>query len=195
MKLGVHEDDSVVYRKPCRLWKARFRYRWRMRWSDLFDDLEAQVTHAEREAFEEEVRARADSERAAVTLGAVLAASTGASVRVTLIDGSSLTGEVIDSVAQWIHLAAAPVEWLVPAWAISALDGVATGAAEPGAVATRLTFGHALRAVAEDGGEVLVRTQGLQSRGRIAAVGADYLVLEPGRVVPFAAILTVVPAP
>ncbi len=59
-----------------------------MRWADLFDDLEAQVTRAEREAFEDEVRERADSERAAVSLGAVLAASEGARVRVTLTDGT-----------------------------------------------------------------------------------------------------------
>ena len=97
--------------------------------------------------------------------------------------------------AQWLHLAAPPLEWLVPAWAIAAIDGAARGAAEPGAVASRLTFGHALRALAEDGGDVLVRTQGVQTRGRITAVGADYVVVEPGRIVPFAAILTVVPAP
>jgi len=166
-----------------------------MRWADLFDDLEAQVTRSEREAFEDEVRARTDSERAAVSLGAVLAASDGVRVRVTLTDGSAVAGVVIDCAAQWLHVADGPREWLVPAWAIAALEGVAPGAAAPGTIAARLTLGHALRALADDGGAVAVTAGGVQSRGRIEAVGADYVVMETGRLIPFAAILTVVPAP
>ena len=48
-----------------------------MRWRYLFEDLEAQMMRAERDAFEDEVRERGTAERAAVTLGAVLAAATG----------------------------------------------------------------------------------------------------------------------
>jgi len=166
-----------------------------MRWSDLFDDLEAQVTRAEREAFEDEVRERAQSERAAVELGALLAASEGARVRVTLADGTAVSGEVVDCAAQWLHIAEGAREWLIPVWAISELDGVAPGAAAPGVIAARLTLGHALRALAEAGSDVVVHSRSGQVRGRIAAVGADYLVIEPARIVPFAAVLTVVPAP
>ena len=166
-----------------------------MRWSDLFDDLEAQVTRAEREAFEDEVRERSQSERAAVELGAVLAASEGVCVRVTLTDGQVVSGDVVDCAAQWLHIAEGSREWLVPVWAIAQLDGAAAGAAAPGVIAARLTLGHALRALAEDASAVLVHTRSGQVRGRIAAVGADYLVIEPARMVPFAAILTVVPAP
>jgi hypothetical protein len=164
-----------------------------MRWRDLFDDLEAQVMRSEREAFEDEVRERAGSERAAVTLGAVLAAVGGAPVRVTLVDGTRLDGTVTDCAAQWLHLADGPREWLVPASAIAALDGAPQGAPEPGIVSARLTLGHALRALADDGGEVVVSTSGGQRRGPIAAVGADYVVVA-GSVVPFAAILAVSPA-
>ena len=166
-----------------------------MRWADLFDDLEAQVSRSEREAFEDEVRERTDSERAAVSLGAVLAASEGARVRVTLTDGSALAGTVIDCAAQWLHIADGPREWLVPVWAITAVEGVAPGAAEPAAIAARLTLGHALRALADDGGAVSVNAGALQARGRIEAVGADYVVIEPGRVIPFATIRAVMPAP
>jgi hypothetical protein len=166
-----------------------------MRWHRLFDDLEAQVTRAEREAFEDEVRARSQGESAAVTLGAVLAAADGAQVRVTLRDGTAVSGTVMDCAAQWLHVADGPREWLIPATAISLLDGAPPAAPEPGVIASRLTLGHALRALAEDGGSVLVNAAGTQARGAIAAVGADYVVLAGGRVIPFAAILTVTPAP
>jgi len=166
-----------------------------MRWSDLFDDLEAQVTRAERDEFEEDVRERARTERADISLGAVLAASEGARVRITLTDGSTVAGEVVDCAAQWLHVGEGAREWLVPVWAIAELDGVATGAGEPGFVAARLTLGHALRALAEDESEVLVHTVSGQLRGGIAAVGANYVAIAPGRIVPFAAILTVAPAP
>ncbi|MCR6712754.1 MAG: hypothetical protein NVV57_08675 [Demequina sp.] len=166
-----------------------------MRWDHLFDDLEAQVTRAEREEFEEEVRARAQGESAAVTLGAVLAASDGATVRLTLRDGGAVSGTVMDCAAQWLHIADGPREFLVPVTAISALDGAPPAAPEPGVIASRLTLGHALRALAEDGGAVLVSAVGTQLRGVISAVGADYVVIAGGKVVPFAAILTVTPAP
>lgn len=166
-----------------------------MRWSDLFDDLEAQVTRAEREAFEDEVKERSDAEKAAVELGAVLAASEGARVRITLMDGTAIAGEVIDCAAQWLHITEGPREWLVPAWAIAELEGAGTGAAQPGLIAARLTLGHALRALAADGSEVVVHARSGHTRGRITAVGANYLVFDAGRIIPFAAILTVVPAP
>jgi len=165
-----------------------------MRWSELFDDLEAQLMHAEREAFEDEVRERATAERAAISLGSVLAASEGARVRVTLAGGERLEGVVRDAAAQWILVGEGAREWLIPVGAITALDGVEPGAGEPGLVASRLTLGHALRALAEDHTAVVVATRGSNARGRITAVGADYLVVE-GTVVPFAAILTVAPAP
>ncbi|MGC4173838.1 hypothetical protein [Demequina sp.] len=166
-----------------------------MRWHRLFDDLEAQVTRAEREEFEDEVRERAHGERAAVTLGAVLAASEGARARVTLRDGAVLAGTVVDCAAQWLHLGDGPREWLVPASAISTIEGPAPAAPEPGVIASRLTLGHALRALAEDGGDVVVNASGTQARGRITAVGADYLVLGDAHVIPYGAVLSVAPAP
>lgn len=193
MKEGVHEYSWIVQPGRQALWTTH--YGWPMRWHQLFDDLEAQVTRAEREAFEEEVRARSQGESAAVTLGAVLAAADGQLVRVTLRDGTTVAGTVMDCAAQWLHIADGPREWLVPANAISILDGAPPAAPEPGVIASRLTLGHALRALAEDGGAVLVNAAGSQVRGAISAVGADYLVLAGGRIVAFAAILSVTPAP
>lgn len=176
------------------LWRNRGRYGGRMRWHDLFDDLEAQLMRADREAFDDEVRERAEAEKAAVTLGAILAASEGERLRLTLVDGSRVEGAVTDCAAQWVHLTDGPREWLVPAPAIAAVDGAARGAPEPGMVASRLTLGHALRALAEDGGEVLIVAQGLQVRGVISAVGADFVTVGAARAVGMAAILTVSPA-
>lgn len=175
------------------LWMAGPRYGVAMRWRDLFDDLEAQMMRSEREAFEDEVRERAGGERAVVTVGAVLAASVGETIRLVLVDGSRVEGAVTDAAAQWLHVADGPREWLVPATAIATIDGVPSGAPDPGAIAARLTLGHALRALADDGGEVLVRVAGTECRGRISGVGADYLVVG-SRVVRFAAVLTVSPA-
>jgi len=165
-----------------------------MRWHDLFDDLEAQLVSAEREAFDDEVRERAQAERAAVTLGAILAASDGARLRVTLVDGTRVEGVVSDCAAQWVHLVDGPRAWLVPATAIAAVEGAAPGAPSPGMVASRLTLGHALRALADDAHEVLVTAHGVQARGAITAVGSDFVVVGATRTVRMAAILTVSPA-
>lgn len=167
------------------------------------------MSRADREAFEAEVRERADAERAAVTLGAVIAASAGDIVRVTLADGTVVDGVVADSAAQWLSVArggagvhagpgASGTEVLVPHWAIAVLEGPRTAAPEPGPVQRRLSLGHALRALAADGAAVVIRAQGASVRGAIVAVGADYVVVDgPGakRAVPFAAILTVTAAP
>ena len=174
------------------------RYGGRMRWSELFDDLEAQVTRAEREAFEDEVRARAESEAAAITLGAVLAASQGDTVRIALSDGTRLEGEVRDCAAQWLHLGQGSCEWLVPATAIATLDGPRFAAPDPGVVSSRLTLGHALRALARADAVVVVSAGDTRARGTVRVVGADYLVVESGAgrtVIPFAAILSVSSAP
>jgi hypothetical protein len=194
MKIGLHEGEGVVYRRPTRLWMARRRYCDPMRWSHLFDDLEAQMSRADREAFEAEVRERADAERATVTLASVLAASAGDAVKVTLVDGSRVDGVVADAAAQWLTIASGARETLVPQSAISVLEGPRSAAPEPGPVARRLSLGHALRALASDGTAVVINAHGATTRGRIVAVGADYVVLEEAairRAVPFAAILSV----
>jgi len=168
-----------------------------MRWSELFDDLEAQMSRAEREAFEVEVRERADAERAAVTLGAVIAASAGDAVRVTVADGTTIDGVVADAAAQWLSVTRGGADTLIPQSAISVLEGPRTAAPEPGPVQRRLSLGHALRALAADGAPVVIHARGASVRGTIVGVGADYVVIEglgSRRTVPFAAVLTVVTA-
>lgn len=152
------------------------------------------MSRADREAFDDEVRERAVAERAAVAFGAVLAAARGSHVRLTLADGSRIEGVASDCAAQWLHISHGAREWLVPATAIAAIDGLAPGAPAPGPIAERLSLGHALRALAEDGGAVVLTGAGIVVRGRIAAVGADYVAID-GALVPFARILTVSPAP
>lgn len=165
------------------------------------------MSHADREAFEAEVRERADAERAAVTLGAVIAASAGDPVRITVTDGTVVEGVVTDSAAQWLSVARGGThadrahgygsEVLVPHWAIAVLEGPRTAAPEPGPVQRRLSLGHALRALAADGAAVVIHAHGANVRGSIVAVGADYVVVDgtgAKRAVPFAAILTVAAA-
>lgn len=154
------------------------------------------MTRADRDRFDDDVAERLQSERAAVTLGALVTASLGSDVRITLLDGSLVTGAVTDAAPQWIVIAAGARTRLIPVTAIAQLQGLGPGAPNPREVDRRLTLGHALRAIMRDRAEVSVRAPGHAVSGRIASVGADFVTLEAAgdagpRVLPFAGILSV----
>lgn len=154
------------------------------------------MTRADRDQFESDVAERLGAERAGVTLGALVTASLGSEVRLTLVDGSLITGGVVDAAPQWIVIAAGARTRLVPVTAIAQLQGLGAGAPHPREVERRLSLGHALRAIMRDRAEVIVRASGHAVSGRIASVGADFFTLEAAgdagpRVLPFAAVLSV----
>ena len=179
-----------------------------MRWEGLFADLEGRLAAEERRDLDDEVAERTRRERALVELDARLCAATGSSLRVGLVGGSTLEGELLDVGDGWLLVRAgtAAREVLLPTAAVATL-GLLGRESEPGRVARRFALGSALRALSRDratvgvalvgGGPLLV--------GTIDAVGADHLDLAehpeglPRRrenvtavsTVPFAALLSV----
>lgn len=170
-----------------------------MRWEQLFADLEAQADADETGAWRAEVAARERSERASVVWRSRVAAAHGSRVRVVLVDGARLEGEVRDGADDWMLLSDdEDREHVIVAAAVDALWGLPPAGAARGVVERRVSLGHILRRLARDRVRVVVSTRSGPRVGRIAWVGADHVELaEPGdaqATVPWAAILTVRPA-
>lgn len=166
-----------------------------MRWDDLFADLEGQLHSAQGQQFMADVADMTRAERASVELAARVMASAGQSVKVTLRDGDTVAGAIVDASAQWLLLGSTGPQTLIPMSAVAMLSGLGTQAAPLSEVERRLSLGHALRALSRDRAHVVVHTAGGQVRGVINAVGADFIDVssEAGVLVtvPYAAIVSV----
>jgi hypothetical protein len=178
-----------------------------MRWEGLFDDLAAQWDGEERRGRDAEVADRTRRERAEVTLVARVGAHRDVPLRLRLVTGRALDGEVADVGADWVLLrrVGARREALVPVAAVTGVLGLGPRTVEPG-LARRVSLGYALRALSRDRSVVaLTDTSDLTVTGTIDSVGADALDLaehpadDPRReanvrgtrTVPFAAIVVV----
>ena len=166
-----------------------------MRWNDLFNDLEGQLAAAHASEFEAGVRDLAQAERATVRLAERLASSLSSEVTLPLRGGTRVAGVVSDVTGAWVLLAEGPREQLIPIGSIAMAHGVSHRVTDLGVVASRLGLGHALRALARDGGPVAILTSSGQVRGRIDRVGYDHLDIateEGGSVaIAFAAVLVI----
>ncbi len=151
-----------------------------MRFSRLFDDLEAQMTSSEREKFRADVASRARSERADVTFADVLASAEGASVRVGIRGGTVIDGIVIEASRAWIVIEAAGTDVLTPASAIVWIQTATNAAAPPSRVWDAVGVGHALRALSRDRSRIIIATEAGDVSGLIAAVGADQCAVRKG---------------
>lgn len=152
-------------------------YRGAVRWDALFADLGSQLEAAEARDRLGDVPDLTRAERAGVTLADRARAHGARELRLVLRDGESVVGTVADVGPQWLLvLADGGREHLVPLAALAAVSGLVETAAPPaGVVMSRLTLGHALRAVARDRSVVRIRTTGGSLVGRVDAVGADHL--------------------
>jgi hypothetical protein len=189
-----------------------------MRWDRLFDDLETQLDHDRRE----EARALAlEAERARVgRLGlreriAAMSASDGGTVRLDLVDGTSLQVRPTSFGRDWIGgviAGRAGAHCVVPVGAIAAVaasrrqveESLTPQAASTGLI-ERIGLAFALRDLGRRRAGVDVRTLDGRTHGTIDRVAADHLDLalhEPGaprrerdvrgyRIVPFARIVLV----
>ena len=146
-----------------------------MRWDDLFADLESQLVAAESAQFRSDVQDLTRSERAGVELTARLLNARGGSVTLTLRDGESVRGVVVDAAAQWLLLGATGPQTLVPMSAIAMAAGLPARSAEVTEVDRKLGIGHALRALARDRARVVVSAGASEVAGVIGVVGADYI--------------------
>jgi len=163
---SVDESDIRTGRGP---------YGGPVRWSSLFADLESQLQAAEDQERLAAVPEVTRAERAAVALADRLRGHAGG-LRLALRDGSVVAGEVVDMGPSWVLLADGPREHLVPTAGLSWVVGLGEAAApDAGPVMSRLTLGHALRAVARDRAVVRVRTDGGDVVGRVDGVGRDHV--------------------
>jgi hypothetical protein len=176
-----------------------------MRWSQLFDDLEAQWDAETRRDLDHEVADRTRRERASVGLYERLAASSGVTVLVRLTRDRAVSGAIADVGQDWLLLRSGRRPVLVPLAAVAAVSGLsqrATGSP----VGKRFSLGYALRGLSRDRAVVAVEDlTGATTFGTIDAVGSDCFDLsehapdEPRRpenvtgrrVVPFSAVVSV----
>lgn len=151
-----------------------------MRWGSLFDDLEAQVTAAERAAFESGVNELVRAEQGAVPLVDRLRAQS-APVEFTLRSGLRFQGRIMELAEEWCVLEAGHRSVLVPMAAVAAVRGVGRETVgESSAVRRSFSIRTALRALARDRSRVvchLAASSGepLAENGVIDVVGRDYL--------------------
>ena len=147
-----------------------------MRWDRLFDDLEAQLGAEERRELDSEVADRTRRERASVALSSRFAAALGTTVRVRLVTGAVVRGQLVDLGEDWLLLRLeSGADAVVP---VHALAGVSDLPARASAARTarRFALGYALRGLSRDRVQVAITDTGGQvMTGTIDVVGADFL--------------------
>ncbi|HST86493.1 MAG TPA: hypothetical protein VLL08_32445 [Kineosporiaceae bacterium] len=148
-----------------------------MRWERLFDDLEAQLEAEERTAAEGEIADLVRAERARLAVVDRLKAHLGEPLTWALVTGEpALTGRLLDVGADWVLVATASGESLIPIGAVQSITGLSRFTApEAGEVARRLGIGVILRGLSRDRAVVGIRLKGDQRvTGTIDRVGVDH---------------------
>ena len=148
-----------------------------MRWDSLFADLVGQLEAGLGAEQAELVAELTRAERAGVALADRFRAHRGP-LRLTLVNGESLAGEVTDAGPEWFLLTDGPREHLVVLAAVASAGGLTERVALPdreGRAGLGITT--ALRALARDRQIVRIAARGAELIGMVAAVGADHLDL------------------
>jgi len=151
-----------------------------VRWDALFADLQAQWEAEVRAEGDAEIRELAEAEAAGTAFADRLRARRGTAITVRLPDGSDRAGVVTDAAPEWVVLAEGERRHLVPISAIAIAWPLAGAAPAAGRVERGLGLGHVLRALANEGQEVVVRTHGGDHAGLLVRVGADHLDVAGG---------------
>ncbi|UFU02172.1 hypothetical protein LQF12_11710 [Ruania suaedae] len=152
-----------------------------MRWDDVFSELQAEFEAALQAGSDAELVELVQAEVAGIAWIDRCRARRGEQLTLRLTDGSDRSGEVLQATRSWVRLAMGERRCLVPAHAVVAAWPLGSRAPEPGRVEARLGLGHALRALAAAGAEVMVRSLAGDHRGRLVRVGADHLDLATAR--------------
>lgn len=151
----------------------------RVRWEELFEDLEGQLVAADAREREALVQELTRAEQASVRLVARVRSSRGCDVVVGLLDGTPLRGRLVSGAETWFELAEGARHHVVPVSGVAWVSGLRAASA-PQDATRRLGLAHALRALARDRARVVVRTRAGVLVGRIERVGRDHLDLWVG---------------
>jgi hypothetical protein len=151
----------------------------RMRWDDLFEDLEAQLAAATAADLASEITDRTRREVAALTLLQRARSAVGTPVRVQARGVEPVAGMLLQVGSQWLLLRDAAGREVLVVWdnviAVTGL-GIGAEAAEPGVVFQRLGLASALRGVARDRATVtLGLVDGSVVTGTLDRVGQDFV--------------------
>ncbi|MCW2756547.1 MAG: hypothetical protein JWO46_293 [Nocardioidaceae bacterium] len=149
----------------------------------LLDDLEQQASGLALVERDLEVEDRSRAEYARVTLASRLHALGGREVRLTLLGGLALAGEVGRTGPDWLLLVDAQRrEWVVRHAAVAAVRGAASRAVADGALGVlhRLSLRSVLRGIGELGaGCVLHLVDGSRRDGQLVRLGQDFAEVRP----------------
>jgi hypothetical protein len=154
----------------------------RMRWDELFTDLEAQLDAAEVADLAGEVSDRTRREMALLRLVDRLRAAAGATVSVALAGGLTVHGRLLDAGPDWVLLEeTGNRELLLRAAAVLGVSGVGAASEVPGSegdVGRALDLRWALRALARSrAGVQVVLVDGTVLAGTLDRVAADHFDL------------------
>lgn len=150
-------------------------YREAVRWDALFADLQAQWQAEISADSDAEVHELAEAEAAGTSFADRLRARRGSMITLRLADGSDRAGVVTDAAPEWVVLAEGERRHLVPVSAIAIAWPLAGAAPAADRVERGLGLGHVLRALGNQGQEVVVRTHGGDHAGVLVRVGRDHL--------------------
>lgn len=156
--------------------------RWEQSLFALFDDLEQQAEGLRLAAREVDLAELSQGTYSQVELVQRLRASRGQQLRVRLVGGRLVAGELTRLGADWLLLADATQEWVVRSQAVASVAGLSRSAsgAEP-SVLDRLPMRALLRRVAATRSACLVLlTDDRQLEGEVGRVGQDFFELRMG---------------
>lgn len=160
----------------------------KMRWEDLFADLEAQLASEEAQVLEEVSEDVAAAEEGRTALLDRLRARVGRMIEVGLRTGEVRSGVLRDCGESWLVMSEHGRDVLVPFGGLTWLYPLEGVDATTSVALSRLGLGHALRAIAAGEGVVAVHTPGRALVGYLTRVARDHLDIE---LVPQATIVTV----
>lgn len=168
---------------------------WETRLLEVFDDLEQQADGLALREREAQLRDLVAGEYGQVTLEARCRASSGREVALLLRGGARVVGRLVRAGGDWVVVreqASGPATWVVPLAAVTSVTGLAEAAADASTwqVADRVPLRALLRRISQEQLEEcrLHLDDGQVLTGVIARVGADFVELRGGRVLPSAAL-------
>ncbi len=149
------------------------------RWEALFGELEAELAGAGAADLRAEVADRTRREYAALRLVDRLRPVVGHGVRLRLVTGGGVSGQLVEVGADWLLVVERAVAALVPLRQVAAIGGLGSRSAAPGSegrVGAALDLRHALRRLARDRAAVVVSVvDGSTLSGTLDRIGADFV--------------------